>query len=163
MREPFLVREATGDDAERIAAVHMESVRSLGAGFYRPEIVCDWGRPRGGERYANAMAGGERFFVAVGGDSDASVLGFSSYRVVEAKHRIAVYVAGRAARQGAGTALFRAAEDVAGENGALAIHVDASLAAVDFYRANGLEELARGQHSLRSGAMMDCVFMRKVL
>ena len=47
--------------------------------------------------------------------------------------------------------------------GATSIHVDASLAAVAFYRANGFGEVGRGNHRLRSGRDMACVFMRKTL
>ena len=108
------------------------------------------------------MEGGELFFVAVSSD-DKRVLGFSSYRVVDGKHRTAIYVRGDAARRGVGTALFQAAENAAREHGAQEIHVDASLTAVGFYKVHGFEELAAGQHQLKSGPLMDCVFMRKKL
>ena len=39
--------------------------------------------------------------------------------------------------------------------------IDASLAAVEFYQAHGFEETGRGDHRLRSGRRMPCVFMRK--
>jgi putative acetyltransferase len=158
---PFVIRAAQPDDADDLAAVHMESIRTLGAGFYAPDIVSDWGQPRTGERYRAAMVTGERFFLAV--DDAPRILGFSSYRQKDGKHRTAIYVAGHAARRGVGSALFRAAEAAARDNGATEVHVDASLAAVSFYLANGFIELARGQHRLRSGVLMDCVFMRKSL
>jgi putative acetyltransferase len=91
------------------------------------------------------------------------VLGFSSHRAEDNQHRTAVYVAGHAARQGVGSALYREAEAAARQNGASEIHVAASLAAVDFYRSNGFLELNRGQHRLSSGVTMGCVFMRKLL
>ncbi|PYS60654.1 MAG: GNAT family N-acetyltransferase, partial [Acidobacteria bacterium] len=75
----------------------------------------------------------------------------------------AVYVRGTAARRGIGSALFRLAEADAIAMGATSIHVDASLAAVAFYRANGFEEVGRGNHRLKSGRDMACVFMRKTL
>ena len=107
------------------------------------------------------MTGGELFFVAV---SDRErVLGFSSYRLVDGKHRTTVYVRCEAARMGIGTALFQAAEGAAREHGAEEIHVSASLAAIEFYKDRGLEELAAGEHRLSSGALMACVFMKKRL
>jgi GNAT superfamily N-acetyltransferase len=107
------------------------------------------------------MAGGELFFVAV---SDCErVLGFSSYRLVDGKHRTAVYVRGEVARMGIGTALFQAAEGAAREHGAEEIHVTASLAAVEFYKDRGFEDLAAGEHRLSSGDLMACVFMKKLL
>lgn len=107
------------------------------------------------------MEGGELLFVAVSDDTPSRVLGFSGYRVEDGRHRTAIYVRGDAARIGVGTALFAAAETAARAHGATEIHVDASLAAVEFYQAQGFEQLAVGQHRLRSGALMDCVFMRK--
>jgi N-acetylglutamate synthase-like GNAT family acetyltransferase len=60
-----------------------------------------------------------------------------------------------------GKALFDRAEAAAQEHGATEIHVSASLAAVKFYKARGFQELAAGQHRMRNGAFMDCVFMTK--
>jgi putative acetyltransferase len=105
------------------------------------------------------MAGGEQFFVAV---SDRErVLGFSSYRLVDGKHRTAVYVRCEAARMGIGTSLFQAAEEAARQHGAEEIHVSASLSAVEFYEDRGFEKLAAGEHRLSSGDLMACVFMKK--
>ena len=82
------------------------------------------------------MQNGELFFVAVQREEHGErVLGFSSYRVGEGKHRTAVYVRGDAAHMGVGNALFNQAETAALHHGAAEIHVDASLAAVNFYKA----------------------------
>ena len=43
------------------------------------------------------------------------------------------------------------------------VRLDSSLAAVDFYRANGFAETGRGEHRLRAGGVMACVFMEKNL
>lgn len=91
------------------------------------------------------------------------VLGFSSHRIDGDEHGTAVYVRGKAARQGVGSALFRVAEAAAVATGATSINIDASLAAVEFYKANGFEEVGRGEHRLWSGRPMACVFMRKKL
>ncbi len=157
------VRPATIADADEIAAAHVDSIHSIAAKVYRPDVISAWGAPRDGERYRRAMEAGELFFVAVSGHDTARVLGFSSYRVVEGKHRTAIYVRGEAARRGIGTALFQVAERAARERGAPEIHVDSSLAAVNFYKDRGFEEVAVGQHQLQSGPVMDCVFMKKVL
>jgi putative acetyltransferase len=159
----FVVRKAESQDAEDLASVHIESIRTLGAQAYAPEVIDDWGRPRTGEHYRSAMER-ERIFVALEDRStDARILGFSSYRFEDGKHRTAIYVAGRAARRGVGSALFRAAEAAAKDSGATELHVAAALGAVDFYRANGFVETGPGQHRLGSGTVMDCVFMRKSL
>ena len=108
------------------------------------------------------MNDGEIFYIAVAGDPPR-VLGFSSYHRDGAQHRTAVYVRGEAARQGIGSALFRRAEADALAAGATAIDIAASLVAVDFYAAHGFEAVGRGEHRLRSGRRMACVFMRKTL
>jgi putative acetyltransferase len=157
----FEVRRAKLADVDAIAEAHLDSIRSLGPQFYDPDIVSDWAARVTGAIYVNAMARGEVFFIAVGPAGD--VLGFSSHRIDDGDHGTAVYVRGRAARRGIGSALFRAAEKSARAVGAASIEIEASLAAIDFYRANGFEETGRGAHRLWSGLEMPCVFMRKVL
>ena len=160
----FDVRRAGPEDVSGIAAAHLDSIRSLGAQYYEPSIVSDWGGRVNADLYLQAMAVGEVFFIAVGElNGEPAVLGFSSHRVDEDAHRTAVYVRGGAARHGVGSALFRAAEAAVIAAGGANIHVAASLAAVEFYRANGFAEIGRGEHRLWSGRTMPCVFMRKQL
>jgi GNAT superfamily N-acetyltransferase len=110
------------------------------------------------------MDGGEAFFIATGHiDGQPAVLGFATHRVDDAQDGTSVYVRGRVARRGIGTALLRLAEAHARAHGAASIHIQASLAGVEFYRANGFEELGRGEAVLISGKSMPCVFMRKLL
>jgi ribosomal protein S18 acetylase RimI-like enzyme len=131
--------------------------------------VSDWSAGISGKLYADAMASGEVFFVALPAPgprpqaTGSDILGFSSHRIDGADHGTAVYVRGRAARLGIGSALFRAAEASALAAGATSIDIDASLAAVEFYKAHGFEEVGRGMHLLRSGRSMACVFMKKNL
>lgn len=160
----YQIRRAEPSDADAIAAAHRDSIHSIGALFYPPDIVSDWSAPLTGDVYVHAMERGEVFYIAVGQtDGKPEVLGFSSHRIEEQEHRIAVYVRGKASRRGIGSALFRMAETAASAAGATSIHVDASLAAVDFYRVNGFDERGRGEHQLRSGRPMACVFMQKIL
>lgn len=148
----------------KIAAAHLDSIRSIGPQYYPADVVTDWGARVNDDLYVNAMKRGEVFFIAIGVLHDRpEVLGFSSHRVDEDEHRTAVYVRGEAARLGIGSALFRSAEAAAIAAGATSVHVDASLAAVGFYKANGFEEVGRGEHRLWSGRPMACVFMRKNL
>ena len=161
---PFEIRRADLTDVDDIAAAHVDSIRSIGARYYEPSVVSDWAARVVRDRYVKAMARGEVFFIAVGQQGDRSeVLGFSSYRMEGDEHRTAVYVRGTAVRLGVGSALFRAAEAAAFAAGAASIEVAASLAAVEFYRRNGFEEIGRGEHRLRPGRSMACVFMRKTL
>jgi putative acetyltransferase len=157
----FTLRHATFEDCDAIAEAHMDSIRTLGPQKYSPAIVASWATPRNGARYRAAMEGGEIFFIAL--DAEKTVLGFSSYRFENDKHRVAIYIRGRAARMGVGTALIKRAEEAAQNAGAKEIHVNSSLVAVPFYASQGFEVLSEGKHNLRSGLPMACVFMKKTL
>jgi GNAT superfamily N-acetyltransferase len=78
------------------------------------------------------------FFIALGDvDRRRAVLGFASDYCIEGwRHGPSVYVRGRSARQGIGSALLARAEAHAAETGATSIEIEASLAGVDFYRAH---------------------------
>jgi RimJ/RimL family protein N-acetyltransferase len=161
---PFDIRRAAAPDAEAIAAAHLDSIRTLGPGYYGENIVRDWGARVQAGLYLRAMRQGEVFFVAIDArDSARTVLGFSSHRVDGIQHGVAVYVRGSVARRGIGSALLRAAEHHAIASGATSVQIDASLAAVDFYKHHGFDDIGRGAHRLWSGRSMPCVFMTKSL
>jgi GNAT superfamily N-acetyltransferase len=123
-----------------------------------------WGAGLTPDIYIKAMEAGEAFFVATGNlDGRTVVLGFATHRVDDDQDAASVYVRGVAARRGIGTALLQLAEDHARTHGANTIQIQASLAGVAFYKANGFEELGRGKAVLTSGRLMPCVFMRKTL
>jgi ribosomal protein S18 acetylase RimI-like enzyme len=164
MSVDHVIRRAGLADIDAIADAHLDSIRSIGPLYYHPTVVSDWSAGVNGNMYAQAMAGGEVFFIAIRESNDRpEVLGFSSHRIDEGPHGVGVYVRGSAARVGIGSALLRAAELSAIAAGAASIHLDSSLAAVEFYKANGFEEIGRGEHRLSSGQTMACVFMRKSL
>lgn len=160
----FKTRRANLSDADDIAVAHRDSIRSIGPRVYPPGVVDDWGAGLTGDLYVKAMEGGEVFFIAIGEiDGKPAVLGFATHRIDGAQHGTSVYVRGMAARRGIGSALFRLAEADAIANGATSIQVDASLAAVEFYKANGFDEVARGETRLMSGRPIACVYMQKTL
>jgi len=160
----FTTRRADPGDADAILAAHLDSIRSIGPSFYPPAIVDAWAEGLTRDVYVNAMEGGEAFFIATGDiDGESVVLGFATHRVDDAQDGVSVYVRGSAARSGIGTALLRLAEEHARAHGATSIHIQASLASVAFYTANGFEELGPGDAILMTGRSMPCVFMRKRL
>ena len=157
------IRRAGPEDVDQIAAAHLDSIRSI-RGTYLPARSCDRLERSGEGRTCTRLARGEAFFIAIGDvHGKSEVLGFSSHRLDGNEHHTAVYVTGKAARRGVGSGLFRMAEASAITAGASSIHLDSSLAAVEFYKANGFEEAGRGGHRLWSGRPMACVFMRKLL
>jgi putative acetyltransferase len=158
-------RVAVPADADEIALAHRDSIRSLGPAYYAPHVVDAWQDGLTGRVYLDAMARGETFFIATGEvDGATRVLGFSSdYRIEGTTHGTSVYVRGVAARRGIGSRLLAMAEAHARGAGAACVVIEASLAGVDFYRANGYIEVGRGDTQLMSGHTIACVFMRKDL
>jgi GNAT superfamily N-acetyltransferase len=163
--EAFEIREAVPSDVDRIALAHRDSIQSIGPAYYSDEVVAWWQDAIEGQLYLKAMEGGEVFFIAIRDvDGRRAVLGFASDYCIEGqRHGTSVYVRGRSARQGIGSALLAKAEAHAIETGATSIEIESSLAGVDFYRANGFIEVGRGETRLTTGRSMDCVFMRKKL
>jgi len=160
----YEMRRARREDAAAILAAHLDSIRTIGPKFYPGDIVADWRAGLTPDVYVRAMEGGEAFFIATGQlDGEPVVLGFATHRVDDAQDGASVYIRGGAARQGIGTALLRLAEEHARAHGASSLQIQASLAGVAFYRANGFEELGPGDAQLMSGRSMPCVFMRKIL
>jgi len=158
-------RRAHPSDVDAIAEAHRDSIRSLGAPFYPANVADAWEEGLTGEVYRKAMEGGEVFFIATGKvDGTALVLGFASDYCIEGpKHGTSVYVRGIAARRGIGSALLQLAEAHAVARGATRIHIEASLAGVEFYKRNGYAEAGRGECRLMSGRAIACVFMRKAV
>ena len=164
MSVAYRIRQARPSDANDIAAAHRDSIRSVGPHFYPSSVVEDWGEDLTPDIYMNAMEAGEVFFIAIGQiDTDPAVLGFATYRLDDARDGGSVYVRGMATRRGIGSALLRMVEAHAIGKGATRIQVEASLAGVEFYRANGFDEIGRGDTLLMFGRSIACVFMRKTL
>ena len=164
MAAEYKIRRAHPSDAGDIAAAHIDSIRSVGPQFYPAGVVEDWSEGLTPDIYVKGMEGGEVFFIAIGQIGDApAVLGFATHRIDDTRDGGSVYVRGVVARRGIGSALLQAVEAHAIGQGATSIHVEASLAGVEFYKANGFEEIGRGETLLMSGRPIDCVFMRKTL
>jgi putative acetyltransferase len=159
----FEIRQAEPSDADEIALAHRDSIQSIGSAFYSPEIVANWQEAIEGQLYLTAMDAGEVFFIAVGeAEGRSAVIGFASDYCIEGqKHGTSVYVRGRSARQGVGSALLARAEAHAVSHGAARIEIEASLAGVAFYEANGFVEVGRGETRLTTGRSMECVYMWK--
>jgi GNAT superfamily N-acetyltransferase len=161
----YEIRRAEPSDVNEIALAHRDSIQSIGPSYYPEEIVGCWREAIEGQLYLKAMDGGEVFFIAVGEvDGRSAVIGFASDYCIEGqRHGTSVYVRGRSARQGIGSALLARAEAHAASSGATSIEIEASLAGVDFYKARGFIEVGRGETRLTTGRSIECVFMRKDL
>jgi putative acetyltransferase len=83
--------------------------------------------------------------------------------VAEKSELRACYVTPLASRKGVGSALLRAIEQAAREQGVMYLKVDSSLTAEPFYSRHGYLVCERGEHLLHNGQRMACVKMRKTL
>jgi GNAT superfamily N-acetyltransferase len=158
----WAIRRATAEDAAAIAAAHLDSIRSLGPAFYPDEHVARWASGVTPAMYIRAMNGGEVFFVAIDQNAcEPVVLGFSSHWSDGTEDGVSVYVRGSAARRGIGAALLRAAESHAVQSGARSLVIEASLAGLDFYKANGFQP--EGEPVLLPSMQLLVVRMRKTI
>ncbi len=114
---------------------------------------------RRARRFVLSNADGEYRLVAENG---GRIVGIGC--MVARKNELrACYVLPSASRNGVGTAILRALERAARDQGATALEADASLNAEPSYRSSGYEVCGRAEHALNNGARMACVRMRKDL
>jgi GNAT superfamily N-acetyltransferase len=158
------MRRATPADAPAMAVAHADSIHTLGPACYSAELVEAWAAGITPDMYVRAMRKGEVFFIALGAVAgQPAVLGFASHNPAGGDDSASCYVRGSAARQGIGSALWRLAEGHARAQGAAGITIEASLAGLAFYRAQGFVELRPCDVVLRPGVSIPCVIMRKNL
>jgi len=60
------VRRATEEDAAAIALAHLDSIRSLGARFYPPDVVAAWSEGLTPSLLSRCHAGRRGVFIAIG-------------------------------------------------------------------------------------------------
>ena len=135
----FRIRACVDSDMEGIARAHRDSLLTLCASYYPADLIGEWSQSATPDRYREARSQGATIFVAESEDGD--ILGFSEvHRVKDNDFNSAVFVSGKAARRGIGAALYRAAESSARAAGAERIELNASLAAIEFYRSQGFQQ-----------------------
>lgn len=164
MRDAFgyRVRECFESDLDDIVSAHVASIRLLCAGFYSSDLIADWVSPINAQKYRDAIEQGATIFVAEG--KGGKMLGFSeTHQVRDHEFNAAVFVRKEDSRKGVGTALYRAAESFAVQSGATTIELNASLAAVQFYLAQGFEKCERQKIEVSAGRYLSGIRMRKML
>ena len=152
------VRRAIADDAESIYALHMASIRALGASHYSAAQLEAWCGERSATSYLAPIA---TKFVIVAEDSN-TVCGFGQLDP-NAQAVEAVYVSPRTVRIGIGSAILRELENQAVSLLFPRLTVDASLNAEEFYAVHGYAPIVRTEHELRPGVFLPCMKMIKAL
>jgi putative acetyltransferase len=160
---PVAIRPAIADDARHILEAHSAAVHRTAAREYASDILSAWAAPLDDDNVqrmaAIIVSQSELLIVA---EIDGRVVGFGSIVPKNSELR-AVYVHPDFGREGVGSRILSALEELARQYALAGLTMDASLNAEEFYRAHGYVVVDRGEHSLRTGARMRCVRMQKTL
>ena len=152
------IRQAVAADAEAIYAVHMASIRTLGASHYSAAQLEAWCGERSAASYLAPIA----TKVVVVAERGNTISGFGQLDP-DAQAIEAIYVSPSAARKGIGSAILRELEHEAMSLLLPRLTLDASLNAQEFYAVHGYVSATRTEHELRPGVFLPCVKMNKVL
>ena len=149
------IRRGTADDAERITPLHVASIRTLCAKDYTPRQIDAWAGWKSPERYRNAMAAGEVFFVAETGDA---IVGFAVLARDDVK---AVYVHPAHVGRGIGSRLLDAVEAHAADSGIPTLRLTSTLTSIGFYESRGYQRGRLAHHPVADGVVLECVEFSK--
>lgn len=127
------VRTFRPEDSARVSSIIHQCLDEVNRPYY-PSTVIDYMRERTTPDSINDLAQRRTFLVF---ERDAEVLGVAS---LENNYIGSVFVDPQAMRNGIGTRLMDAIEDLALVRGEKEVTLGASLNAVDFYRMRGYEE-----------------------
>jgi putative acetyltransferase len=159
---PLSIREMGPDDARAFLEVHHMAVRELATADYPTDVINAWAPlPITDKDVELVRLNADREYRLVA-EFDGKIVGVGCLVPANSEVR-ACYVAPSATRKGVGSAILRAIERVARDRGVTTLQADSSLTAEPFYRFNGYEAYARGEHVLNTGARMACVKVRKDL
>lgn len=153
------LREATSEDALDIAALHVASIRKLGASAYDDHQLKAWaaGTDPDGYRIGDPVV---HVLVA---EADDRLVGFGSLDV-ESQEITAVYVHPEHAGTGVGAELLSHLESRAVAAGLTSLRLLSSLNAVPFYRNGNWEVVSRCTHTIGPNEVeLPCIEMEKRL
>lgn len=160
----IIVREADPDDALHIIKIHFDAVHITAAKDYDEATLTEWSNndfDRRTEQLQNDMNQDEGT-IKLMAEVNGSLVGFGE--IAPRNNEIkAVYVSPAAGRMGVGTALLTRLEELAKNQGCKELWLHSSLTAQAFYLSHGYQNKGTGEHQLRSGRKMACIYMRKTL
>jgi N-acetylglutamate synthase-like GNAT family acetyltransferase len=146
------IRRAADADRVAIARLHEASIRARGPAAYTAEEVDSWAAGVSPGRYP---INEQQIYVAT---VDAAVVAFGHYRRGEI---MAVYVHPDHIGHGVGRTMMAKLEEVAREDGATHLFLNAALNSVGFYAACGYAQTTETLYMTRGGRMIKCAVMEK--
>ncbi|MDY6949582.1 MAG: GNAT family N-acetyltransferase [Pseudomonadota bacterium] len=155
-----IIRLFAAVDAAQWFEVHHSAVRETAAKDYSKSVIEAWAPSVEPAmiQYLIADHSGTKIVAEV----DGEVVGIGEVALTNCELR-ACYVAPRFGRRGIGRALVAELETIARNGKIAALVLSSSLTAERFYRHLGYRVTAHGQHVLRNGEPMACVYMTKLL
>ncbi len=156
-----LIRHATKDDAVTLLKIHYDSVHTLGASDYAPDILKYWSTPIDQCRIKRFLETfeSETHLVA---EYNNEIVGFSAI-ALNKKEIQACYISPHATRKGIGKKLIKELENIAQKHNINALELNSSLTAKQFYLQCNYKIIEQKKYTLHSGIKMDCIRMQKTL
>jgi len=157
------VKKAEVADVEDIMNIHYSAVFETAAPFYPEEIVRNWASPMNPEtekKYVDAIETKNEIIVVA--KINGRTVGFG-WIVPKLNELRAVYVHPDFGREGVGTQIVADLERLAVERGLNELELIASLNAERFYLKNGFVKIGNCERKIRSGYLMPCIKMKKIL
>jgi putative acetyltransferase len=140
-----MLRQFKPEDAEALAVVYRDAVRTVGPVAYTKEQVESWARyPEDIEEFRARLSRG----VTLIAEEDGFVVAFGQLEPDD--HLAFLYCSGRFCRKGIGAEIYRALEAHAWQKGVSAISTDASRISRPFFARHGYS-VVEVEHVVRSG------------
>jgi putative acetyltransferase len=138
-------RPGTPEDGAAMLSIHTRAITLVAARDYGEEMARSWAHGLTAEGYAQSMAEGEIFEVAI---CDGRVVGFCGYKNDEV---CGLYVDPDFSRRGIASCLLAHAMQALHRQGHRRIIVDSSITAVPFYRQHGFRVVKERTRMTRGG------------
>ena len=154
----MLIRPAVAADVDGIMVTHVAAIRETSSSAYKPDEIEAW--TSGGmnpERYLPGITDG-RMLVAVVGEA---VVAFCEFDAATGEV-LGMFVDPLHLRRGIGRGLLQTVEARALQRGLERLHLQSTLNAIEFYRANGFVVDEMALFRLRSGVSVPCAVMHKL-
>lgn len=158
-KDQVTIRHATPQDAPVIAEVRSDAIRNVKYEGYDQPALDEWAGSAE-DRVQKLLSNSADFRIIA--EADGEIVGYGELVTTESLLG-ACYVLPSAGGQGVGKAIVAELERIAREKGLDHLHMESSANAEPFYIRCGYQIVERGKHTMRSGAVMDCVMMRKDL
>lgn len=157
-RDFIKIRLAQASDAPEIVTVRYDTIHNIKYASYDRAALDEWAGHVDAQRIEQLLSNDADIRIVA--EIDKRVVGYGE--LVTAKNLLsACYVTSYASGQGVGGQIVSALEKMARQKSLHYLHLESSANAEKFYEACGYRVIERGKHTMKSGATMDCVMMRK--